>query len=88
MDVICKVGLGIPDCRQFENKFIQLVQSVLDDIDGGLNNASWILPFLGPYLRIAQLGSAIIGQWEFVSMMKMLKKNIADRKEIRVGFLL
>ncbi|KAI6190866.1 hypothetical protein M3Y97_00165400 [Aphelenchoides bicaudatus] len=47
MDVICKVGLGQADCKQFENKFTRLVIRILDDIEDGFTMLSWVIPFLG-----------------------------------------
>lgn len=64
MDIICKVGLGTSDCKQFENKFTQLVVRILDDIEDVLFCASWILPCFGNVFRIIQLGGAVLGKWE------------------------
>jgi hypothetical protein len=78
--------LGLTDCKQFDNKFTHLVVKILDDIEDKLVTLSWIVPFMGSFLRIAQLGSAILGKWEFVQMINLLRKTIKDRKELRVRF--
>jgi hypothetical protein len=84
MDVICRVGLGIKDCRQFENRFTELVKLTLHDVEDSFVWLSWIVPFLGTFLRWLQLSSTVLGRWDFIEMIKLIKRNIEDRKKMRV----
>lgn len=45
MDVICKIGLGIKDCRQFDNKFTKMIKKMLHDIEDTFSYIRLVINF-------------------------------------------